>query len=245
MDRQALLGLNKYKNKDNIFVLETQSVQKANETVEEILEKYSDFKTALFLSGGSTPRKLYELMAENKKIKAGAVAQVDERFGKRGHKHSNELMIEETGLTKYFEDMNIRFYPMLEAENELDETAKDYDEALRFLLKYMPKSVGVLGVGVDGHTAGIPAISEISKKMLEDQSGLVDFYNAEKYGARITLNYHGLSMMDIIIVLALGAEKRKALSNMFKEGSIDECPARFYLKPEIAEKTILITDQVV
>lgn len=245
MDRQALLGLNHYKNKDNILIFESPSVQKANECVEEILEKYSDFKTSLFLSGGSTPKKLYELLAKNKKVKAGVVGQVDERFGKRRHKKSNELMIEGTGLIKYFEDLNIRFYSILEREQELEQSSKDYDEALRFIFKYMPKSVGILGIGEDGHTAGIPAIPEIAKKMIEDQSGLVDFYEAEKYGPRITMNFHGLSMFDLTIVLVLGTEKRKALINMFKEGAVEECPARFYLKPEIASKTILITDQVV
>jgi hypothetical protein len=45
--------------------------------------------------------------------------------------------------------------------------------------------------------------------------------------------------------LVLGVEKRDALKSMFDPGLIEDIPARFYLKPEIAAKTILVTDQVV
>jgi 6-phosphogluconolactonase/glucosamine-6-phosphate isomerase/deaminase len=245
MDRQSLIGLNHYKNRENILILETATAQKANEVISEILVKYSDFKTALFLSGGSTPKKLYEQFAADKKIKAGAVGQIDERYGARNHKNSNELMIENTGLTAYFESLNIRFYPILQPDADIENTAREYDEALRFIFKYFPKSVGILGIGEDGHTAGIPAVPEIALKMLEDQSELVDFYEAEKYGPRITMNFHGISMLDLIIVLVLGQEKREILAKVFKEGMIDDLPARYFLTPGIAEKTIIVTDQIV
>ncbi len=249
MDRSSLLGLNHFKNKDNILVVEAPTAQSANETISEILEKYCDLKTALFLSGGNTPKKLYELIALQKKLKVGAVGQVDERFGEKNHKKSNELMIKETGILDFFESSNLRFYPILQSDESLENTALEYDEALRFILKYFPKSVGIMGLGQDGHTAGIPAITEISKKMIEDGSALVSFYEAEKYGPRITMNFHAISVLDLIIVLVLGQEKREILNQMFKfngdQEEIEKFPAKFYLKPEIASKTIIITDQIV
>lgn len=245
MDRLSLIGLNHYQNKENILVLETATAQKASEVISEILEKYSDFKTALFLSGGSTPKKLYEHIAAEKMIKAGALGQIDERYGEPSHKNSNESMIASTGLIEYFESLNIRFYPILQTDVEVENDAQQYDEALRFILKYFPKSVGILGIGEDGHTAGIPAIPEIVTKMQEDHSSLVDYYEAEKYGARITMNFAALSMLDLIIILVLGQEKREILSQMFKEGSIEDLPARFYKTPGIAEKTIIVTDQMI
>src|SRR5437868_2846966 len=133
MDRQSLIGLNHYKNKENILIIETATAQKANETISEILEKYMDFKTALFLSGGNTPKKLYEQFTHDKKIKAGAVGQIDERFVTRNNKNSNEKMIGETGLISYFEDQNIRFYPILQEDLGIEDTARQYDEALRFI----------------------------------------------------------------------------------------------------------------
>ena len=267
MDIQSLIGLTHYKNKDGILVIEAPTAQKANEITSEILEKYCDFKTALFLSGGSTPKKLYEQFAKTKTLKAGLLGMIDERYGKKDHKNSNELMIAKTGLIEYFENQNIRFYPILVNDQSLENTSMQYDEALRFIFKYFPKSVGILGIGADGHTAGIPARSqkskvksqnstEIVKRMIEDQSSLVSFYELEGYGPRITMTFLALSQLDLIILLVLGQEKREALKQMFDGARLDspessarreieEVPARFYLKPEIAAKTILITDQIV
>ena len=81
--------------------------------------------------------------------------------------------------------------------------------------------------------------------MVEDQSSLVSHYELEGYGQRITMNFLALSQLDLILILVLGKEKREALKLMFGDGPIEEIPARFYLKPEIAAKTILITDQIV
>lgn len=248
MDLQALLGLNHFKNKDGILAVEAATAQKANEIVAEILQKYCDPKTALFLSGGTTPKKLYEALALSKTLKAGAVGMVDERFGEKDHRHSNELMIKETGLLDYFDSQNVRFYPLLNNKSIESET-QEYDESLRFIFKYFPKSVAIMGLGGDGHTAGIPAVPEISKKMMEDQSSLMSYYEAEKYGQRITMNFNALTQLDLIIVLVLGQEKREIIAQMFKfDGSneqIEKFPSKFYLKPEIGHKVILVTDQIV
>ncbi len=249
MDRQSLIGLNHFKEKAGILVIEAQTSQKANEITSEILEKYCDSKTAVCLSGGKTPKHLFKAIAVKRCLRAGAVLMVDERFGKKDHKNSNELMIKDTGLLKYFDEQNIRFYPILQESQNLSDTALQYDETLRFLFKYFPKTVGLLGLGEDGHTAGIPANPEIVRRMMEDQSSLVSHYELEGYGQRITMNFNALSMLDLIIVLVLGQEKREVLNSMFRYENIEEeignFPAKFYLRPEIAAKTILITDQIV
>ena len=247
MDRVKILAEIGHKEKNGIFVVTVPTAVSANKTIKKILDNYCDSKTALFLSGGKTPRKLYGEISSEKTLKAGAVLMVDERFGEKLHRHSNELMIQGTGLLKYFESRNVRFYPILADEQEIKDTALQYDETLRFLLKFFPKTVGLLGLGDDGHTAGIPAIPSIAKRILEDQSSLVTYYEDESgvYGARITMTFLALSQLDLILILVLGQEKREALKLMFDSGPIEEIPARFYLKPEIAGKTILVTDQVV
>mgnify|MGYP001588303716 CR=1 FL=1 len=265
MDRQQLLQEIAHKEKNGIFVVTAPTAISANKIVAKVLENYCDSKTALFLSGGSTPVKLYKEITAEKSLKIGAALMVDERFGEKLHKKSNELMIKNTGLLKYFESRNVRFYPIIVEEESLENTALQYDEALRFLLKYFPKTVGLLGLGEDGHTAGLPSgnqksnlknqnLIDTNKRILEDQSSLVTFYNEEdgKYGARITMTYLALSQLDLILILVLGQEKREALKLMFaarstssgQEGSIEEIPSRFYLQPKIAAKTILITDQI-
>ena len=51
-----------------------------------------DAKTAIYLSGGKTPKKLYEAFAQEEIFSPGAVGVVDERYGEPFHTKSNELM---------------------------------------------------------------------------------------------------------------------------------------------------------
>jgi 6-phosphogluconolactonase/glucosamine-6-phosphate isomerase/deaminase len=102
-------------------------------------------------------------------------------------------------------------------------------------------------VGVDGHTAGIPAIPAISKTILDDKSSLASFYDDQEsfYKQRITLTFLALTKLDEIIVLVFGKDKQKALKLMFESGSIAQAPSRFLNQKEINDKITLITDQAV
>ena len=225
-------------------IIKVKNPEEGVEVCKKLLYEIVSKNTVLFLSGGSTPKVLYQKLAEEGKLKAGAVALVDERFGERLHENSNEKMISETGLVNYLSKQNIRFYPILDNKN-MEESTSDYDETVRYLFNYFPKSIGILGVGVDGHTAGLPAIAEISQRILNDKSSLVSFYDDQEsfYKQRITLTFLGLSKLDEIIVLVFGKDKKKALRQMFKTDSITQIPARFLTQPEISNKVILITDQ--
>ena len=247
MDRQALIGLNHYENKNGVLVVQTPTVQKSVEVASEIIGRYSDSKTAIFLSGFVIP-KLYEEFAKTKALKAGAVLQIDEFYNEKLHKNSRKLLIKSTNLLSYFDQMNVRFYPMIQEEKDLsvEQNVGDYDEALRFVFKYFPKSVGILTIDKDFQTAGITKDPLIVKKMIKDQSSLVSFDNGI-----ITLNFNALSILDLIILLVVGQDKREVLNSLFKtidddiEKEIENFPAKFYLKPEIAKKCILITDQII
>jgi 6-phosphogluconolactonase/glucosamine-6-phosphate isomerase/deaminase len=65
------------------------------------------------------------------------------------------------------------------------------------------------------------------------------------YGERVGMTFLGLTMQDLLIVLVFGEDKKKALTSMFESGSEQDVPARFYTRPEIAEKTVIITDLLV
>src|SRR5579859_2388338 len=94
-------------------VVVAENIIKGVERVKEELYKRTDSKTVLFLSGGKTPKPLYETIAQEKIIKPAVIALVDERYGKPMHKNSNEKMISETGLLAYTSSRNIPFYPIL------------------------------------------------------------------------------------------------------------------------------------
>ncbi len=232
----------------------------------DMLYAIVDQQTALYLSGGKTPRELYKRLAASelegdKKFVPGAVGMVDERFGEPYHLRSNELMIKETQLLRYLQMLNIPFYPVLKTQTSREELAKAYDAKIRSLNAVFKKNIAILGIGSDGHTAGIagdrkdfinPLFDSSQKHLLvsefNDQEGMFKerarpLTTERSYGERVTMTLLGLSMMDILIVLVFGNDKREALELMFKNGSEEEIPARFYKRSDIAGKTILITDQ--
>lgn len=231
-------------------------------------KKLLDRKTVVFLSGGRTPKQLYGEITKEEELIVGAVGLVDERYGPKMWENSNEKMIADTGLLGYLEKKGLPFYPILETNShsgkqrlyqnpdsgqarmtDLEQTAKDYDETVRFLLNGFPKSIAVLGIGLDGHTAGIPvtAMSLHSESSRLEETKYVtyftDFPGEQK--ERITMTFLGLSMVDILFVLVFGKDKKTALRQMFMSGSEEEIPSRFFKRPDIAKKTLLITDQKV
>ena len=217
---------------------------------EDILVKIVDKRTVLYLSGGSTPKELYKNLAKEEKLMPGAVGLVDERVGARFHGNSNERMIRDTGLLRYFEMRDIPFYPILNGEMSREETAVGYDEKLRSLQSVFFKHVGILGIGADGHTAGLPVRSEKRKEQSKKKNRVRDMNLVEEVDyfpgsqkERVTMSFLGLSMIDVLLVLVFGEGKRGALDLVFSEGSEEDVPGRFYKRPEIANRTLLITDQ--
>ncbi len=136
----------------------------------------------------------------------------------------------------------------VENDNKREDTAQLYDDKLRSLLSVFQKHIAVLGIGLDGHTAGIAGNRpDFTNPLFEpsQKSLLVSEFNDEKgiFKQRITMTFLGLSHMDFLLVLVFGEDKQKALEVMFSPGSEKDIPSRFFKRPEIAKKTVLITDQ--
>ena len=232
-----------------ITVCRVQTQAEGFVLVESFLNEIVDKKSVLYLSGGKTPRRLYEKLAEDQKMSAGAVGVVDERYGNPFHEHSNEKMMQDSRLLSYLKTAGIPFYPILKNGKTREETAKKYDALLRELHSVFQKSIAILGIGTDGHTAGIaPERAAFTNPLFtkEREHFLVsEFNDADGYfKERVTMTFLGLSMLDLLLVLVFGEDKKEALEKMFTQGLVNEVPARFYTRPEIAKKTIVITDQI-
>jgi len=245
--KEQNLVLHRY---SGVSIVKVGDQQKGFELASNILSSIVDKKSVLYLSGGQTPKELYSKLTQEESLIPGAVGMVDERFGSRFHENSNEKMIRDTGFLRYLEILDIPFYPILQAGLSREETAREYDAKLRSLQSTFPKHIGILGIGADGHTAGIPAKFSIfnfqfSISKIYKSTDLVTEYSdtGGKYGERVTMTFMGLTMMDILLVLVFGSAKKKALELVFSEGSEQEIPGRFYKRPEIAQKTLVITDQ--
>jgi 6-phosphogluconolactonase/glucosamine-6-phosphate isomerase/deaminase len=257
---------------EGILVAGAQNTHEGFALAKEILYVLSDKRTMLYLSGGRTPTDLYKKLADEEKLEAGAVGLVDERFGEKFHEHSNEKMLQDSGLLRYLQVKDMKFYPILnssprhsrESGNPVGsgsritvrddslrkQTAEEYDTTVRELNNVYQKSIGILGVGMDGHTAGIagnrhdfhnPLFNEDRKLLyvseFDDPKGM--------FKERVSMTFLGLSMLDLNIVLVFGDDKKEALDKMFADGPEEDVPSRFFKRHTIAEKTLLITDQSV
>ncbi len=232
--------------KQGILIVTTSQVNGLKFT-KELLYRIVDQQTLLFLSGGSTPKSLYKEIAQEERLYPGTVGQVDERYGNPNHENSNQKMISDSGLLDYFDTKKIPFYPMLKKDIRIN-LAKKYDKTLHDLLNIYSKSIGLCGIGADGHTAGIAGNrKDFANPMFEStrKNDFVSEFNDVHgiFKERISLTFTGLSKLDLLIVLVFGDDKRTALDLMFEDGSVEIVPARFYKRPEIAKKTLLITDQ--
>jgi len=69
--------------KDNVEIIRCKDKKEASEKALELLSKAVDKDTLLFLSGGTSPDLLYQLIARDKKLRPGAIALIDERYGLR------------------------------------------------------------------------------------------------------------------------------------------------------------------
>lgn len=224
-------------------ILKVKNLSEGFKKAKELLYQNCNPQTALFLSGGLTPKVLYQELTKEQKIKVGSVALVDERFGLSMHDNSNEKIIEETGLFKYFESQNIPVFNILNGQN-IQNSTKEYEGVVAHLLKSKNK-IAILGIGGDGHIAGLPAGISNSKFLISNEMVLSVQNFPGEFKNRITLTFKALSQMDKLILLAFGQEKKKALELMLALGLIKEIPARFLNQKGISNKTILITDQKV
>lgn len=227
----------------SIFEAQPQGLELAKEILYEVVDK----KTVLYLSGGSL-KTLYENLAKDEKLLPGAVGLVDERFGEPLHANSNQLMIKNSGLLRYLQIRDIPFYPVLQPGKSREEVAEEYDQKIRELNAVFPKSIGLLGIGPDGHISSIvPNRMDFHNPWFDADRKilLVSEFDDPKshYKERVGMTFLGLEMLDLIVVMAFGAAKQKTLDLVFGEGSEEDIPARFFKRPKIAKKTLLITDQ--
>lgn len=229
------------------FIL-VKNLESGIEKAKHVLAEEIDSKTIFFLSGGSTPKPLYEVLAREQLVRPAGVGLIDERFGQPMHENSNELMIKNTGLLDYFKSKNIPFHSMLQKGFDREQDARAYDQKARDLFFHFPRSVAILGIGADGHTAGIaPNRSNFTNPMFEKERQ--HLYVSEfddptgPFGQRISMTFAGLALIDFLLVFVFGKDKQKAIKKAFTSGYLTDCPARFFQQPDIASKTLFITDQ--
>jgi 6-phosphogluconolactonase len=175
----------------------------------QAVQSYGRFVVAL--SGGSTPKTLYALLA------SGSVPDVpwekiffffgDERFVPPDHPESNYRMARETGLFAKVPAANV--FRVHAEDKDAGDAARDYDQTVRKFFDLQPGEfprfdLVLLGLGPDGHTASLFPGSTA----LNEESSLVVANWVDKFQTyRLTFTLPVLNRAACVVFLVSGADK--------------------------------------
>ncbi|MGD8883641.1 MAG: 6-phosphogluconolactonase [Desulfobacterales bacterium] len=192
------------------------------EHISESLQRRDVYSIAL--SGGSSPRRLYALLADD----ARRQAQIpwdrihffwgDERHVPPSHPDSNYRMAYDALLSKVpIPSTNI--HRIRAEDSDADKAAADYEQEICRFFKIdagqMPRfNCVLLGMGPDGHTAslfpGTPALEETKRLAVANW--------VEKFQSyRLTLTISVINNADRIIFLVSGEEKADTLKAVLED----------------------------
>jgi 6-phosphogluconolactonase len=172
---------------------------------------------SIALSGGSTPRRAYELaaMLESRWGKAD-VWWADERCVRPDDPRSNFRLVRETLVDRLAVPPNVH---RVRGEREADEAAALYDEELLGV----ELDLAVLGIGEDGHTASLfprsPALEERERRAVATPAG------AEPFVDRVTLTVPVLERCRRVLFLVTGESKAEPVARAFRAPPSAETPA--------------------
>ena len=180
------------------------------------------------LSGGTTPKKLFQLLTEPYYKDRIPWKQLnlfwgDERCVPPEHADSNYKMVREALLSKIsIPEGNIHRIPA-EMTPPMD-AARAYDQSMKLFFKHERPfpifDVMMLGMGDDGHTASLfPGTTA-----LEENEKWVAATFVQKFSAnRLTLTYPVINNARRILVMCTGEGKSSVLKEVLRPGT----PVRF------------------
>jgi 6-phosphogluconolactonase len=179
----------------------------------------------LALSGGKTPRRLYELLSSAPRISQMPWIQThffwgDERCVIPSDPESNFRMAEETLLFRA--PVPLENIHRIHSEKEPHEAAKLYESSLRDFFRFQSKNNSsyfpsfdciLLGIGVEGHIAslfpGSPAIEEHERWVIP-----VEAPESVHPRCRVTLTLPVINQARLIIFLVIGEGKKETVKKV-------------------------------
>jgi 6-phosphogluconolactonase len=189
--------------------------QRAVELVEETAaDALATRERALVaLSGGSTPRRTYELLGARGTLAATEVEIffVDERCVPPDDHASNYRLVAQT----IGDNGNVR---RIRGEIDPDEAASEYEALLRerFAGGAPAFDLMLLGIGSDGHTASLfPGSPELDER----ERWVVATKREHGWVRRVTLTLPVLNAARRTLMLATGRDKAKAVADILSGGT--------------------------
>jgi 6-phosphogluconolactonase len=185
------------------------------------------------LSGGLTPRELYQLLAEPGFARqipwdATHLFQVDERAVPPGDPESNFGMIREAMLARAPLPSE-HFHRMAAESQDLEEAARRYSQEIAEVMRPGPREwprfdLILLGLGPDGHTASLfPG----SAALEERERWVVPNYVEKLKAWRLTLTLPVINSAAEVIFLLSGPDKAEIVRRVLHPASpADSFPAQ-------------------
>ena len=198
--------------------VKTDGVMTAAEKVAQMISGALMRKQAVvwLISGGSAVDVAVEARDLLTDTTGLTVMQVDERFGPVGHADSNWRKLLDAG----FNTDEINCEPVLIGKS-LDETLAAYSRALEQAITANTFTIALLGMGADGHVAGILPGSPAATS-----TAFIASYKGSDF-TRLTITPTVIERLDKVVLYAMGDSKRAALETLENQNvSIEKQPAQ-------------------
>lgn len=159
------------------------------------------------------------------------VTLTDERYGAPGHHAENWDMLQKQGFSLPGSEL----YRVLQTADNRRALTKQFDAVLRRFIESSDVSIGLFGVGSDGHTAGIKPHA-----FPMDADCFATDFTGEDF-ERITMTPHAIAQLSLAVAYACGNDKQQTLQTLVSTDiAVGDQPAQSLKK---AKASILFTDQ--
>jgi 6-phosphogluconolactonase len=197
------------------------------------------------LAGGTTPRRLYELLAETSTTDEVPWSRTEVFFGDErdvplDDVDSNYHMVQRTLLDNAPVDWS-RVHAMRADAEDIDAAAEEYEATIRHLLP--PDDEGIpqfdlmlLGLGGDGHTASLfPGCEET---LNETEKLVTSCYVPVLGRRRMTITFPVINASRQVLMLITGNDKAEIVKRLFGEG--DESLPAGRVTPRHGNMTVVL-----
>ncbi len=193
-------------------------------------------KFSVALSGGNSPKKLYQLLAESYHNNIDWTKVYfffgDERYVPQTDKDSNYLMAKQS----FFEPLEIENDHIFAVDTSLqpDAAAQAYQEAIEEFFDESEQSFDLilLGLGDNSHTASLFPHTPV---LNDTKQGVKAVYLEDQKVYRITLNAPLINEAEHIAFLVYGEGKAEAVHHVLEDDeNIEEYPAQL-IEPIVGE----------
>lgn len=242
------MNINPLTNKILIGKDEKEFIDLAVNTVITELKLSNSLKKILALSGGSTPKPIYEKLRESIleseiNTKNLFFIWIDERWVSHDSEGSNYKLVKDTLLkSNLFPEENVFPIPTM-LENPLDVVSL-YESTLETLFSKLGREsnfidLSIMGLGADGHTASLfPGIPEL--RDLEKNHWVIIPFIEKLQSYRVSLTPKLINTSKTIIYFVKGKKKASIIDFIMKTRNIIHYPVQL-IKP-VNGKIIWILD---